>query len=577
MSYKLPEVQMMSIYREGQGNGKKAYTCGPSATRNMVSAMYRYKTGAYKDFTEQAFASWEGTKEGVGTSRANVASALNANFSSFGHWTTSRPTSATSYFNTVTMDTYSFHQSVIANIDTMYLSFFPTNHNLKHFDFVYGYEMVGSTHYLWIGEEWDPVYIYGQSNYQSYGKHRELLTNRVHRDHDGLHPWNRFVRAKSAHCLLIAFILMGLSGCDRGHGPPKHALQSQNPETTDRGVVRPPIARTVKQIDLGGSVGAISGDSKRLVYPSRQEGDLDRASVMSVDLTTGKRRRVAHSAFPHGYVGWAGVSGSWTVFVDQSKAQGDGDMDVLWRVVAANPETHQLLTLLSNGQTPDPWVPWMSAGDDYIAWSSAERDGKRTAHEWLWRHDWSSPRTVMRHAVLTPGTESVSGDSLIYLGPSTGPHRQPEVGGDCWQVPLAGGSPTPLTHTGLAMGCAANDTWLVWTQHIDPETKSPPPDGIFDDPYEIWSEPIGGKPMLLHHGYSAGYWPIVAGHFTIWGTQDGRRVVQDLGDPRSVLFLARTNYWDLGAALDRSRFALPNENKPDDHAVVDLVDVARRS
>jgi hypothetical protein len=158
----------MTIFKEGEGNGKKSYTCGPSATRNMVAAMYRRKTGSWKDLTEQKFEDWEGTTN-EGTSRANVAAALNDHFSSFGHWKTSRPESATAYLDAVRLDTYSYHQSVIANIDTEYLSFFE-GHRLDHFDFVYGYYVDGSTHYLRIGEEWDPAYIYGHSDYNPYGK-----------------------------------------------------------------------------------------------------------------------------------------------------------------------------------------------------------------------------------------------------------------------------------------------------------------------------------------------------------------------------------------------------------------------
>lgn len=174
-SYNLPEVVNMTIFKEGEGNGKKSYTCGPSATRNMVAAMYKRNLGTYRDFTEQTFADWELTDQN-GTSRDNVMKTLNLHFSSYGHWTTSRPATATDYFDAVKVDTYSYHQSVIANIDTEELTFFD-DHALNHFDFVYGYALEGSTHYLSIAEEWDPAYIYGSSSYQPYGKHKERLTN----------------------------------------------------------------------------------------------------------------------------------------------------------------------------------------------------------------------------------------------------------------------------------------------------------------------------------------------------------------------------------------------------------------
>ena len=174
-SYQLKAVQEMTIYREGQGNGKKSYTCGPSATRNMVAAMYKARTGKLKDLGEKKFEDWEETGPD-GTSRAYVAKALNAHFSSFGHWTTSRPRTAAEYFNAVRVDTYRFHQSVIANVNTRKLSFFK-GHDLKHFDFVYGYYSVGATRYLRIGEEYDRKYLFGTHDYNPYGHRHEKLSN----------------------------------------------------------------------------------------------------------------------------------------------------------------------------------------------------------------------------------------------------------------------------------------------------------------------------------------------------------------------------------------------------------------
>ncbi|HEX2893771.1 MAG TPA: hypothetical protein VHO29_07185 [Marmoricola sp.] len=173
--YKLPEVANMTIYKEGQGNSKKSYTCGPSATRNMVAAMYKHRDGAYNDFGEHQFELWEGTTTS-GTSRANVAAALNNHFSSFGHWVTTRPADRDEYLSYVISDTQ-YHQSVIANIDTEELSFF-NGKALNHFDFVYGYDTTASTRYLYIGEEWDPIFIYGSSSYGNpYGKHKEVLAH----------------------------------------------------------------------------------------------------------------------------------------------------------------------------------------------------------------------------------------------------------------------------------------------------------------------------------------------------------------------------------------------------------------
>ncbi len=56
------------------------------------------------------------------------------------------------------------------------LSFF-NGKALDHFDFDYGWDSTDSTaRYIYIGEEWDPIYTYGSSSYGNpYGKHKESL------------------------------------------------------------------------------------------------------------------------------------------------------------------------------------------------------------------------------------------------------------------------------------------------------------------------------------------------------------------------------------------------------------------
>lgn len=135
---KLAEVAAMGtgpLCKEGQAKGKKSYTCGPAATRNMVAAMYRHRDGAYK------------------------------NCSAFGHWTTSRPADKTEYLSDVIADT-AYHQSMIADIDTEELDFW-NGKALDHFDLVSGYDTTSSPKRIWVGEEW-----YGSSSYgNSYGFH----------------------------------------------------------------------------------------------------------------------------------------------------------------------------------------------------------------------------------------------------------------------------------------------------------------------------------------------------------------------------------------------------------------------
>lgn len=176
-NYALPEVANMTIFKEGQGDGRKSYTCGPAATRNMVAAMYKRRTGTYKNISENQFAIWEGTTTS-GTARANIAATLNNHFSSFGHWKTWRPADRFDLLATIADDTYRYHQSVILNVDTEYYSFF-NGKALNHFDFAYGYDNRDSSkRMVYVGEEWNPIFIYGSSSYGNpYGKHKEQLWN----------------------------------------------------------------------------------------------------------------------------------------------------------------------------------------------------------------------------------------------------------------------------------------------------------------------------------------------------------------------------------------------------------------
>lgn len=117
-------------------------------------------------------------KKGIdGTAVGNIAAAMN-NHLSYGSWVAYKATDKDDYLAHVAVNTYQYHQSVIANVDTEELSFFD-NHALNHFDFDYGWDSRDSTaRWIYIGEEWDPIYIYGSSSYGNpYGKHKESLAN----------------------------------------------------------------------------------------------------------------------------------------------------------------------------------------------------------------------------------------------------------------------------------------------------------------------------------------------------------------------------------------------------------------
>lgn len=174
-SYQMPEVVNMTIFKEGEGNNGAYWTCGPSATRNMVAAMWKHKYGAYKDFGEHQFEVWEHTTRD-GTSSAEIRDALNAHFSQFGSWITYRPPDRDHYLSSVATDTYQYHQPVIVNVQTGRLPFW-NGHSVGHFDIDYGWDSTDPAHrYISIGEEWDPIYLFGHSDYGNpYGKHPNTM------------------------------------------------------------------------------------------------------------------------------------------------------------------------------------------------------------------------------------------------------------------------------------------------------------------------------------------------------------------------------------------------------------------
>lgn len=137
----------LKIFYEGQGNGNKTYTCGPSATRNMI---YNF-LGI--DYGEHQFELWEGTSSSYGTNINSIASTLNTHFGSHGYWTTLAPSSASQLGNAINADADA-GQEEIQNVQTRYLPFWG-NHITAHFDNAYVY--AGGD--IYVAEEWDPPAI----------------------------------------------------------------------------------------------------------------------------------------------------------------------------------------------------------------------------------------------------------------------------------------------------------------------------------------------------------------------------------------------------------------------------------
>ncbi len=266
----------------------------------------------------------------------------------------------------------------------------------------------------------------------------------------------------------------------------------------------------------GGEVGPLALDGDTVIFPLADRGSDRWGEVAAVDLRTKNQSTVARSAWPGGFINWAAGTGDWVAWVDQSHRQGDSDPNVLWRVWVTNTSSGRKRLLSTNGNMPDPFVPQVHATGGYVFWTQAEAD--RTAREYIWKAGAGAPRTALRHVEMTPGSETAADGKLVYLSRAAGRHTGHTVGGDCWAVPLDGhGPPKPLTHTALAMGCAAHAGWLVWSQHIDPTQKPLPPDGVLDDPYQIVSSKLDGSDRrTLHRGYLSTGYPVVGDGFVTW-------------------------------------------------------------
>ena len=332
---------------------------------------------------------------------------------------------------------------------------------------------------------------------------------------------------------VMAFTATGCGGTDTGQHAERRHSRSTAPATTRQ----TPASDTKSALALGpeskialdGQTGHAAVDGDTLAYPmSTDRGDWDR--VATTFLTNGKSREVAKTGFPTGMISWVAVAGSWVVYVDQSAKQSDADPNVLWRVVALEPGTDHRIVLSSNGDRPDPYVPIVRSQDGHVFWSQAELD--RSAREQVWEPGWAKPRDVMRHVELTPGSESISGDRLVYLGRAATAATGHTVGGDCWSVPLTGGIPKALTHTALAMWCAAGGDTLAWTLHIDPTVQPQPEDGILDDPYELWAKAGAEEPHRLRRGYFSMTNPAAGDGEVAWLSYATRLTVQNAANPK---------------------------------------------
>lgn len=330
------------------------------------------------------------------------------------------------------------------------------------------------------------------------------------------------------------------------------------------------LGKAGRTIPLGEDNPPYSLDGSVVTFPSSSPGRyLDQ--VEQVDVESGSRSVVARTAFPRGFINWAVGTGEWVVYADQSRRQSDGAPRVLWRVLAQHTATGERRVLASNGDTPDPFVPRVFSAQGYVYWSSAEPD--RTARETLWRPAWPAPRPLLEREMFVPASETIADGWLYYQDDPAHPHPDP-LAADCWRIPLSGGKPEPVTDSAFVMSCHPQGDRLAWTEHIDPATEEPPAGGVVDDPYELWTREVGGKPTLLHRGYFGWGGPVVAGDFTIWSDWSGHTKITSLRRPDISTTVADDAPREL-ALVDGDRIVILTTKGGTDYAQVYDLDQVR--
>lgn len=319
---------------------------------------------------------------------------------------------------------------------------------------------------------------------------------------------------------IIAVLALVATSCSAGSDRPPESAQA--PGSTAVGLSAP------TRLDLGGEyeVGVVALGQDRVAFPYDTDPSDGRSSIVSIDLASRRRTVVARSEFPDGLINFVAVSGDWTVYDDQEHLRGDGDMKTLWRIVAVNGKTHERRLLSTSGDQKDPFVPYVKSHNGYVYWAVAEPD--QSARLLLWRPEWSEPHTVLRNAEADVLDLHVQGDSMVYVGPAA--DKNPD-GADCWKVPLEGGTPTALTHSGLVMDCVADDEHVIWADHVDPEVDTPPDGMFFDDPYKLVVQRLGHEPVVVHEGYLSHSFIELFGPYVVWGDLNENTVMTRTDDP----------------------------------------------
>lgn len=168
-------------HKEGAGNPCTAgstgcsslahptYTCAAASVRNAIQSM------AGPDQGEAYWVNNLGVTPSLGLPDINnIPSFLNQHYNNYGSWNSHLPSSKDNYFSGITVDTYTYNQPVIQNVQTSDLGYWQ-HHPTKHYNIVYGWD--SSHDNVSIDEEWNPVWTYGSSSYGNpYGKHTNIDT-----------------------------------------------------------------------------------------------------------------------------------------------------------------------------------------------------------------------------------------------------------------------------------------------------------------------------------------------------------------------------------------------------------------
>lgn len=279
---------------------------------------------------------------------------------------------------------------------------------------------------------------------------------------------------------------------------------------------------------------------------------------------------VAHSEWPDGFINWVALAGSWVGYVDQSAMQGDGHMDVTWKIHAVDRDTGKNVVLATSPR-PNPWVPTVRGGAGGLVWATAAPSGRADLWRWVPGSPPDEVDKVLSDSEMTPDVLTPMEDGIVYLGPNGLGVSGHTKGGDCWIAPYDGSAPRVLTHTALAESCAVSGSTLVYSLHIDPKAPTTNLADMSDDPYEVWTEPLSGagKPHRLEQGYLAAR-PDVGATFVSWVDRDGRTVSATDGSSRRVVADADHTGYMTGAGGDILAWARLH---PDRHMTVKILTI----